>query len=153
MTGEKIFREKGNKAETREGRYIIVVLAVIENLEGNYLFQKTSLRKKGVWALPGGHLKSGQTSEEAICEEILEEMGINIDKKEVEMFKFYKYENAFKDVYIIHKDIDLNELKLKKDKVEKVAYLSKREIFDLIAKKEIRITNLDVLQDIFQVNL
>lgn len=127
-------------------------MAVIKNSEGNYLFQKTSLRKKGVWVLPGGHLKSGQTSEEAICEEILEEMGINIDKKEVEMFKSYKYENAFKDVYIIHKDIDLNELKLEYE-VEKVAYLSKREVFDLIAKKEIRITNLDVLEDIFQVNL
>ena len=69
------------------------------------------------------------------------------------MFKPYKYEKAFKDVYIIHKDIDLNELKLEEDKVEQAAYLSKREIFDLIAKKEIRKTNLDVLEDIFQVNL
>ena len=55
------------------------------------------------------------------------------------MFKFYKYEKAFKEVYIIHKDIDLNELKLEYE-VEKVAYLSKREVFDLIAKKEIIIT-------------
>ena len=150
LTGEKIFREKGKKAETPEGRYTIVVLAFIEDSKGNYLMQKTSVRKNGIWALPGGHVKSGQTSKEAIQEEILEEMGIDIDINDINLFKTYKYENAFKDVYIIHKNIDLNEIRLEEDEVEKVVYLSKKEIYDLISTQEIRKTNIDAIEDVFK---
>ena len=149
LTGEKIFRKKGEKTETPKNKYTIVVLAFIINSRGQYLIQKTSARKKGVWAFPGGHVKSGQSSLEAIHEELLEEMGIDVALSEIKLFKTYKYENAFKDVYIINKDISMKDIKLEENEVEKVCYLSKKEIIDLIGKNEIRKTNLDAIDDIF----
>lgn len=114
--------------------------------------QKTSARKQGVWALPGGHVKSGQSSIEAIREELLEEMGIDIVIKDIKLFKTYKYKDAFKDVYIIRSDIDLNTIKIEEDEVEKVAYFSKKEIYCLISKNEIRQTNIDAIEDVFNAN-
>lgn len=152
LTGEVIFREKGKKANPPECRYTIVVLAFIQNSEGKYLIQKTSARKKSVWALPGGHVKSGQSSKEAICEEIKEEMGIEINIKDIKIFKTYKYENAFKDVFVIHKDIDLNKVKLEEDEVEKVEYLSKKDISNLVFEQKFRKTNIDAIDDFFEQN-
>lgn len=150
LTGEKIFRKKGEKSETPEGRYTIVVLAIIENENNEILVQKTSARKKGVWALPGGHVKSGQNSYEAIQEELLEEMNINVNIDEIKLFKTYKYENAFKDVFYIRKNYDLNKIKVEEDEVEKVVYLSKKDILKLVEEDKFRKTNLDTLNDFFE---
>lgn len=149
LTGEKLFREKGTKLIVPKGRYSIVVLAFIENSKGEFLFQMTSKRKKNVWATTGGHVKSGQTSKEAIIEEIKEELGIDINEDEVKLFKTYKYDDAFKDVFYIKKDIDINSLTYEKDEVEYVKYLTKDEILDLINNNgNIRKTNIDSFLDI-----
>ncbi len=149
LTGEKLFREKGTKLIVPKGRYSVVVLVFIENSKGEFLFQMTSKRKKNVWATTGGHVKSGQTSKEAIIEEIKEELGIDINEDEVKLFKTYKYDDAFKDVFYIKKDIDINSLTYEKDEVEYVKYLTKDEILDLINNNgNIRTTNIDAFLDI-----
>lgn len=149
LTGEKIFREKGTKLIVPKGRYSVVVLAFIENSKGEFLFQMTSKRKKNVWATTGGHVKSGQTSKKAIIEEIKEELGIDINDDEVKLFKTYKYDDAFKDVFYIKKDIDINSLTYQEDEVEYVKYLTKDEILDLINNDgNIRKTNIDAFLDI-----
>lgn len=153
LTGEVLFREKGTKLEVPQGRYSIVVLVFIENSKGEFLFQMTSKRKKNVWATTGGHVKSGQTSKEAIIEEIKEELGIDIDENEIELFKTYKYESAFKDVFYLKKDIDVSKLTYEEDEVEYVKYLSKQEILDLINNNgNIRKTNIDAFLDIINNN-
>ena len=149
LTGEKLFREKGTKLIVPKGRYSVVVLVFIENSKGEFLFQMTSKRKKNVWATTGGHVKSGQTSKEAIIEEIKEELGIDINADEVKLFKTYKYDDAFKDVFYIKKDIDINSLTYEKDEVEYVKYLTKDKILDLINNNgNIRKTNIDAFLDI-----
>ena len=151
LTGEKLFREKGTKLIVPKGRYSIVVLAFIENSKGEFLFQMTSKRKKNVWATTGGHVKSGQTSKEAIIEEIKEELGIDINEDEVKLFKTYKYDDAFKDVFYIKKDIDINSLTYQEDEVEYVKYLTKDEILDLINNDgNIRKTNIYAFLDIIK---
>ena len=149
LTGEKLFREKGTKLIVPKGRYSVVVLVFIENSKGEFLFQMTSKRKKNVWATTGGHVKSGQTSKEAVIEEIKEELGIDINEDEVKLFKTYKYDDAFKDVFYIKKDIDINSLTYQEDEVEYVKYLTKDEILDLINNDgNIRKTNIDAFLDI-----
>lgn len=153
LTGEKVFREKGTKLQLQKGKYSVVVLAFIENFKGEFLFQMTSKSKKSVWATTGGHVKSGQTSKDAIIEEIKEELGIELSEKEVEFFKTYKYDNAFKDVYHIKKDIDINKLVYADDEVEYVKYLTKEEIINMIDNNgNIRKTNIDCFLDIINSN-
>lgn len=151
LTGEKVFREKGQKSIVPKGRYTIVVLVIIENSKNKFLLQKTSKRKGGIWSITGGHVKSGQNSLEAIQEEIEEELGLKIDEKEIKLFKTYKYENAFKDVYYVKKDIDISNLKLQLDEVECVEYFSEEEILKFIKNDELRKTNIDAFMDFINV--
>lgn len=149
LTGEKLFREKGTKLNVPVGRYTIVVLVFIENSKGEFLFQMTSKKKKNVWATTGGHVKSGQTSKDAIIEEMKEELNLEVEEDEIKFFKTYKYESAFKDVFYIKKDVDINNLKYQEDEVEYVKYLTKKEIIDLINNDgNIRKTNIDAILDI-----
>ena len=131
-----------------KGYYNIVVLAFIKNSEGKYLIQKTSSRKKGVYATTGGHVKSGEDSTGAIINEIKEELGIDIKKSECELFKTYKYDTAFTDVYYIEKDIDISKVKYEKDEVEYVEYMSVDEIERLISDNKFRKTNIAAFRDI-----
>lgn len=150
LINEKIFRKKGEKAIPPQDRYTIVVLAIIENDNNEILVQKTSPRKKGIWALSGGHVKSGETSIQGIQEELHEEMNILVNPKEITLFKTYKYDNTFKDVYYIKKNINLSDITLQEDEVEKVEYLSKEKIGKLIKNNNFRKTNLDALYDFYK---
>lgn len=152
-TDKKLFRKKGTNLEVPKGYYNIVVLAFIKNSEGKYLIQKTSSRKKGVYATTGGHVKSGEEPIEAIINEIKEELGIDVKRKECILFKTYKYESAFKDVYYIEKDIDLSEIKYEKDEVESAEYMSVDEIEKLISDNKFRKTNIDAFRDIVNSKL
>lgn len=149
-TGEQYMRKKGNKLDVPKGKYIIVVLVFIENSKGEFLFQMTSKQKNSVWATTGGHVTAGQTSKEGILQEIKEELGIEIDENEIYLFKTYKYEGAFKDVYYLKKDIDIEKLVLQEEEVEYVKYLTKEEILKLIDEGKVRKTNIDVFEDILR---
>lgn len=149
LTGEVVFREKNTKLELPKGKYSIIVLAFIENSKGEFLIQKTSKEKNNVWATTGGHVKLGQTSKQAIIEEIKEELGIDILENEIELFKTYKYDDVFKDVFYMKKDIDISKLKYEEDEVEYTKYFSKNEILDLINNNgNFRKTNIDAFLDI-----
>ena len=77
-------------------------------------------------------------------------MNINVDTNEIKLFKTYKYENAFKDVFYIRKNYNLNEIKIEEDEVELVLYFSKKDILKLVEEDKFRKTNLDALNDFFE---
>lgn len=147
LLNEKTFREKGKKAIVSKGKYTIVVLAIIYNSGGEVLFQKTSTRKKGLVALPGGHVAAGQTSFEGIQDELKEEMNLDIQKEDILYIKTYKYDYAFKDVYYIKKDIDIKSLSFQEDEVEEAFYLSENEVYNLIEDNKFRENNIDAYND------
>ena len=148
LTGMKAFRRKGFKVNVPVGYYNIVVLAFIKNHKGEFLIQKTSKEKGSVWAVTGGHVKSGETSKEGIINEIQEELGIRINENDIQLFKTYKYETVFKDVYYIEKDIDVSNLIYQKEEVEYAKYFKVDEINKLIENGEFRKTNIDAFLDI-----
>lgn len=148
LTDKKLFREKGCKLNVPKGYYNIVVLAFIKNSKEEFLLQKTSKNKGSMWAVTGGHVKSGETSKEGIINEIKEELGISVDENDINLFKTYKYETAYKDVYYIEKDIDVSNLNYEKDEVEYVKYFKVDEINKLIENGEFRKNNIDAFLDI-----
>lgn len=148
LTDKKLFREKGFKLTVPKGYYNIVVLAFIKNSKDEFLLQKISKNKGSMWAVTGGHVKSGETSLECVINEIKEELGIFINENDIHLFKTYKYETAFKDVYYIEKDIDVKNLNYEKDEVEYAEYFTVDEINQLIENGEFRKTNIDAFLDI-----
>lgn len=100
LTGETIFKGE----EIPDGRYIVVVLAYIQNSEGKFLIQKRSERKNGRFATTGGHPKSGEDSIQGIITEVKEEIGIDINAEDLQLYFSGKSdkEKVFWDDYYIN---------------------------------------------------
>ena len=131
FTGEKIF--KGEK--TPDNRYIIVVLVFIQNSEGEFLIQKRSERKNGKYATTGGHPKSGENSIQGIISEVYEEIGLKLNPNDLELYYsgISDKEKVFWDDYYIKTDIEnIEKLKLQKEEVSSVCWLSENEIKKLM---------------------
>lgn len=130
LTGETIYKGHNIPSE----RYIVVVLAFIQNSEGNFLIQKRSLQKDGKYASTGGHPKSGETSLQGMCTEIQEEIGLTIDENELELIYSGREDKkqVFFDVYYLKKDFNIENLILQKSEVEFVEWDSLERIYQLI---------------------
>ena len=131
LTGETVLKGE----ETPEGKYIVVVLVYIQNSEGEFLIQKRSQRKNGLYATTGGHPKSGEDSIQGILTEVEEEIGLKLDSKDLQLYFSGKSdkERVFWDDYYIKMDIeDINKLKLQTEEVESVKWFSEEQIKELM---------------------
>ena len=121
--------------EIPEGKYIVVVLVFIQNNDGKFLIQKRSERKNGKYATTGGHPKSGESSIQGILTEVKEEIGLDLNPKNLQKYYSGKSEEkrVFWDDYYIKMEIeDITKLKLQKEEVETIEWLSKEEIEELM---------------------
>ena len=132
LTGETIF--KGEKVP--KGRYYITVVIWIQNEDKKFLIQKRTSKKGGKWATTGGHPVSGESSIEGIITEIREELGLKINNKNIKLIKTIKTEDDFVDIYYSKENIDINSIKLQKDEVDDVKWVSKKEIEEMIENNE-----------------
>ena len=132
LTGEFIF--KGEPVP--KGKYIIVILVMIQNSKGEFLIQKRSKQKGGKFAATGGHVKSGQTSVEGMIDEIQEEIGLTVKPEELELLYSTREDeqDVFFDLYYMKKDFEVSDLVLQEEEVESVSWKTKEEIDELIKK-------------------
>ena len=126
LTHEKI--KKGDKVPN--GRYYITVAVFIQNSKDEFLLQIN--KKYNMWTTTGGHPKAGETSLDGIITEIKEELGIDVNKKDLNLFKTIKTEDDFVDLYYLKKDININDIIKQDEEVEDVKYFSISEIKELI---------------------
>ena len=132
LTGETIYKNEKIPAN----RYILVVLVFIQNSQGKFLIQKRSKQKDGKYASTGGHPKTGETSIDGMITEIKEELGLTVKPEELELI-FSGQENVkqvFFDIYYMRKDFNISDLKLQKEEVDFVEWLSFKEVETLIKK-------------------
>lgn len=132
LTGETIYKGEA----IPKGKYYITVVVFIQNKEGKFLIQKRVMRKDGKWATTGGHPVSGETSKQGIVTEIKEELGVNVNNRNIQLFKTIKTEDDFIDLYYLKEDIDMNNIILQKDEVDEVQWATIEEIKDMIKKGE-----------------
>lgn len=132
LTGETIY--KGESIP--KGRYIIVVLVMIQNSNGKFLIQKRSKQKDGKYASTGGHVKTGETSIEGMMAEIQEELSLTVKPEELELIFSGREDESqvFFDLYYMKKDFNIEDLVLQEEEVELVQWNTIEEIDELINK-------------------
>ena len=105
----------------KEGEYHLSVLGVIQRPDGKYLITKRAADKAwapGWWEVSGGAAIAGETSEEVVKREILEETGLDVTNAEGGFLFSYHRENPgegdnyFVDVYKYHMDFTEEDIKL-----------------------------------------
>lgn len=130
-TGRVVVR--GDKSVVlSEDEHIAVGVIFIENSEGKFLMQKTSIEKGGEYSSTGGHIVSGEEPIVSIKREVLEELGIDVSNDNIISLGYMLYDKPLRYLFYLKKDIDINSVVVQKEEVEFVKYMSVDEINDLI---------------------
>ena len=132
LTGETIL--KGEPVP--KGRYYITVVIFIQNESGEFLIQKRVMKKDGKWATTGGHPVSGESSKQGIITEIKEELGIDVESRNIQLFKTIKTEDDFVELYYLKENVNINDVIVQQEEVEKVKWASIEEIKYMIQNNE-----------------
>lgn len=107
-----------------EGYYISVVGVVILNEANEILLQRRSSNKRvnpNKWGICGGKVDFGETLLDAVVRETFEEIGVLLEKEELNFFSMEVIEKLHFTVYYTRKDVDVNTCKLQKEEVARSA--------------------------------
>ena len=108
------------------------VVFIINKDNSKVLLQKRSATKRlwpNLWDVTaGGHVLTGELGYQAIIRETKEEIGIDIQKQDLEFIGATISENIkgdiinrhFNEYYVVHMDIDEKELKLQTEEVQEI---------------------------------
>ena len=135
-----------------DGCYIMVVMIIMQNSNGEFLLQKRSELKGGKWAFTGGHPKSGESSLEGIISEVKEELGIDISSEKIQLMKSNVFEKVIGDIYYVNMEFDLGKIVLQEEEVSDVMLASYGEIIDMIKNEEFFKSHGKVFMDIISDN-
>ena len=144
--GNKTGRIKPRSDVHRDGDWHKTVHIWIINDRGEILIQKRSPfkdRNPNLWDMSAsGHLPAGDDSLVGALREVGEELGINLTPDDIKFLRTQKYpnvggsagfiDNELADIYIVRRNIDLNEIKLQDGEVSEVRFASVPEIKELI---------------------
>lgn len=121
-----------------------VVVFIISMDNKKVLLQQRSASKKlwpNLWDITaGGHVLSGEFGYQTVIRETKEEIGIEITKNDLEFIGGTISENTsgniinrhFNEFYIVHKDVDINDIVLQEDEVQNIRWFDKEEVINRV---------------------
>ena len=117
-----------------EGHYIAVVGVVIINSKNEILLQKRSRFKRAnpsKWGICGGKVDLNETTLDAGVRETLEEIGIRLNKEDLNFLSMNTNEKTHFTVYYVRQDVDIEKCKLQEEELEEVKYFKIEELQNL----------------------
>ena len=131
-TGETMVRG----TPTPEGRYRLVIHVCIFNSKGEMLIQQRQSFKdewQNMWDLSvGGSVTTGENSQTGAERELLEELGIYVDLHDKAPNLTLTFNGGFDDHYILHRDLNIDDLKLQYEEVQAAKWATKEEVLAMI---------------------
>lgn len=125
--------------EPADGEFKLSVHTWILNSKGELLIQKRNenlKRNPGKWAFTGGAVDTNESSLNGAKREVKEEIGIEVKDEEIEYLLSFKREKGFVDVWLIKKDIAIEDLKLQDEEVSEARWVSLKTLIELAEKGE-----------------
>jgi len=117
-----------------------VVVFIITPDNKKILLQKRSKNKRlwpDLWDVTaGGHVLAGEIGYQAVIRETKEEIGIDINKNDLEFIGSSISETIsgdiinrhFNEFYIVHKNVDIKDIKLQEEEVQDIKWFDKEEV-------------------------
>ncbi len=122
----------------RDGQYHLVEHIWIVDGKGRILIQRRAPHLRlmpGVWAANSGSAISGETSENAARRELLEELSIRTEPGELVYGGRMRRRNSFTDIWLLYRDIDPTSLRLQKEEVAAVKWVTPEELTAMLADR------------------
>ena len=146
-TGEIVTRTQIHK----EGLWHKIVVIAIIDKEGRLLMQqraKDKTKNPLKWDVSSaGHVSSNQTSIESAIRETQEELGIEVNEKELQYILTYKdnvkidedyIDNQIYDCYIVKKEkIDIKNIKIQESELEQVKLFNLQQFKNIIENEDV----------------
>ena len=89
-----------------------------------------------MWSVTSGCVHSDESFVQTCKREVKEELNISLQEDEIQELGYIIYDKPIRYIYYIKKDIDINDIILQKEEVEKVEYLPVEEIHKLIEENK-----------------
>lgn len=123
-------------AKKAPGEYRMVVHICIFNSLGQMLIQRRSPEKR-VWpelwdVSVGGGVDAGETSRQGAEREVLEELGYDLDLTGLRPAVTVNFEGGFDDFFVVTRDLDLRDLRLQKEEVSDVRWVTLEEAMAML---------------------
>ena len=118
---------KRNDWHMQDGDYHLTVLALVKTPEGRLLITQRKADKEWAplkWEIPGGGVRAGETSEEAVLREVQEETGLKVLKEQGKLIHTYRNDspeepnNYFVDIYQFILPFTASDVHIQEDEVE-----------------------------------
>lgn len=122
-----------------EGFYHLGADVWIINSKNQILIQKRSPKKRqspNVWAMTGGSVIRGETSLQTVERETQEELGIKLNRNDIQFIKHYKTGTVWLDTYFIRQDVDLQDIVMQEDEVCDVKWATYEEVEELFESNQ-----------------
>ena len=128
---------KGERLKNDE--YHIIVEGWILREDGNFIIQRRALDKKsfaGMWyCSAGGSVISRETPKEGMVREFKEELGIDISEEELHLKRIITERNTIFYIFLVRKNIFLDEIKLQEEEVMDVDLADPSKIRKMVEDK------------------
>ena len=85
-----------------------------------------------MWEPTSGLVQLGENSIQGIKRELKEEIGVTIDDNDLNLLKTVKESNAFRDIYIINKEVPIETIKFNDGEVVDAKYVTIEELKQMI---------------------
>ena len=140
---------------TRQRNRNAGILGVVRRSDGKFLITQRVMTKEwapGWWEIPGGAVKAGESSLEAVIREVREETGLDVSgKKGGYQFSYHrenKGQNYIVDIYRFDMDAGEEDLRLQKEETMGGKFASLEEIKEIAAKGEF--LHYDSIRKVFE---
>ena len=128
---------KGERLKNDE--YHIIVEGWILRDDGNFIIQRRALDKKsfaGMWyCSAGGSVISRETPKEGMVREFKEELGIDVSEEELHLKRIITEKNTIFYIFLVRKNISLDEIKLQEEEVMDVDLADPNKIRKMVEDK------------------
>ena len=132
-------REKLKKIKPRNdiknGEYRISAHIWIINMQEELLIQKRTMNSKkfpNMWSQTAGGVIAEESSKEAVKRESKEELNLEVKDKEIYYIGSYIRKKDIVDVWLVKKEIEIDELQLQKNEVAEVKMVTFDEFENMI---------------------
>ena len=115
-----------------QGYFPMVVMVCIENEEGKFLMQKRVPSKGGDWGVTGGHPKSGETPIQGMLTEIKEEIGVDVNQEELEVFSEGCDGVDCYKMYYLKSTFKLKDFTIQEEELTEVRWFSIEELQQMV---------------------